>query len=221
MKDHSEIWRLRLWVWLPALLFFLANAVAFSIYRFGYADRVQSLEADLGEVQEQLQPQAVRRKTLENSLRRADVAKAAVRQLYDERFSTRSQRLTRATAEVKSLARKAGLNPGALSYPEQVIEEYGLVKRAFNFSVGGTYQEFRQFLNLMELSDSFLTLEAVSLAEAGRDQGPELRMSLQISTLFAEEGGAEEIGAARRAAGATTLEEGADEDGAGEGEGES
>ncbi|MFP5288078.1 MAG: hypothetical protein ACLGI9_20245 [Thermoanaerobaculia bacterium] len=206
MRDQSEIWRLRLWIWLPALLFFLANAVAFSVYRFGYANRVESLEADLGEAKEQLQPQALRRKELERLIQRAGAAEAAVRQLYDERFSTRSERLTRATAEVKSLARKAGLNPRTLSYPEEAIQDYGLVKRSFVFAVEGTYLELRQFINLMELSDSFLTLEAVSLSETGGDTGPELRMNLQISTLFAQEGGAEEIGAARRAA--------AEEDGA-------
>ncbi|HWM91625.1 MAG TPA: hypothetical protein VN493_12735 [Thermoanaerobaculia bacterium] len=197
MKDHSEIWRLRLWVWLPALLFFLANAVAFSIYRFGYAGQVQSLEADLGEVQQQLQPQSIRRKELENRLQRARAAETAVRQLYDERFATRSQRLTAVTAEVKDLANKAGLNPRSFSYPEQAIEDYGLVKRSFIFSVAGTYAELRQFLNLLEITDSFLTLEAVTLSESGGEQGPELQMNLTISTLFSQETGPEEAGAAR------------------------
>lgn len=219
MRDQSEIWRLRLWIWLPALLFFLANAVAFSVYRFGYANRVESLEADLGEAKEQLQPQSLRRKELERLIQRAGAAEAALRQLYDEQFSTRSERLTRATAEVKSLARKAGLNPRQLSYPEEAIEDYGLVKRSFVFAVEGTYLELRQFINLMELSDSFLTLEAVTLSEAGRDAGPELRMNLKISTLFAREGGAEEIGAARRATAAEA--ETADDAGAGEGREES
>lgn len=219
MRDQSEIWRLRLWIWLPALLFFLANAVAFSVYRFGYANRVESLEADLGEAKEQLQPQALRRKELERLIQRAGAAEAALRQLYDEQFSTRSERLTRVTAEVKSLARKAGLNPRQLSYPEEAIEDYGLVKRSFVFAVEGTYLELRQFINLMELSDSFLTLEAVTLSEAGRDTGPELRMNLKISTLFAQEGGAEEIGAARRAT-ATDVDTAGDAD-AGEGREES
>lgn len=200
MKDQSEIWRLRLWVWVPALLFFLANAVAFSVYRFGYADQVKSLEAGLGEAQKQLQPQMLKRKELERRLQRAGAAKVAVEQLYDEQFSTRSQRLTRATSEVKSLARKAGLDPRMLSYPEEAIEDYGLVKRSFNFSVEGTYLELRQFINLMEHSDSFLTLEAVTLSEASQDTGPELRMSLKISTLFTKEAGTEEAGAARRLA---------------------
>jgi Tfp pilus assembly protein PilO len=200
MRDFSEIWRLRLWIWLPALLFFLANAVAFSIYRFGYADQVKSLEADLGEIRQQLQPLSQRRRELEGRLVRARSAETAVRQLYADRFSTRSQRLTAVTAEVKSLARKAGLNPRSLSYPEQAIEDFGLVKRSFIFSVEGTYVELRQFLNLLELTDSFLTLEAVTLAETSRDQGPELRMNLAISTLFAQETGPEEAGAARRVA---------------------
>ncbi|HWN40973.1 MAG TPA: hypothetical protein VNW71_02065 [Thermoanaerobaculia bacterium] len=200
MKDESEIWRLRLWVWVPAMLFFLANAVAFSVYRFGYADQVQSLEAGLGEVQKQLQPQSLKRKELERRIQRAGAAEAAVKQLYGEQFSTRSQRLTRVTTEVKSLARKAGLNPRSLSYPQEVIEDYGLIKRSFIFPVEGTYLELRQFLNLLEHSESFLTLEAVTLSETNQEQGPELRMNLRISTLFSEETGPEEAGAARRVA---------------------
>lgn len=200
MRDRSEIWRLRLWVWVPALLFFLANAVAFSVYRFGYADQVRSLEADLGEVQKQLQPLQLRRKELERRLQRAGAAEVAVEQLYKNRFSTRSQRLTAITTEVKDLARKAGLNPRALAYPTQDIEDYGLVKRSFVFAVEGTYAELRQFLNLLELSDSFLTLEAISLAEAGADQGPDLRMNLTLSTLFSREGEPEAAAAAARRA---------------------
>jgi Tfp pilus assembly protein PilO len=202
MKDQSEIWRLRLWVWVPALLFFLANGVAYSIYRLGYAGQVQALEADLGEVKEQLQPQALKRKELENRIRRAKAADGAVQQLYQEKFATRSERLTRVTAEVKELARRTGLRPRTISYPEQGIEAYGLIKRSFVFPVSGTYDELRQFLNLLEHTGSFLTLESISLAESGEEQGPELSMNLTISTLFAQEAGPEEIGAARRTASA-------------------
>ena len=201
MKDQSEIWRQRLWIWLPALLFFLANAVAFSIYRFGYAGQVQSLGADMASVREQLAPLQEHRAALENRLRRARAAEAAVRELYADRFSTRSQRFTRLQTEVKTLARKAGLNPKMITYPKQDIEDYGLVKRSFVFPVEGTYGELRQFLNLLELTDSFLTLEAVTLSEESSDQGPELRMSLTLSTLFARESRDEGVvGTVRRTA---------------------
>jgi Tfp pilus assembly protein PilO len=189
MKDQSEIWRQRIWIWLPALLFFLANAVAFSVYRFGYAGQVQSLESDMESVREQLKPLEQQRTVLERRLQRARAAETEVQRLYADRFSTRSERLTRIMKEVRTLARQAGLNPKSISYPQQDIEDYGLVKRSFVFQVGGTYAELRQFLNLLELTDSFLTLEAVTLSEEGGEEGPELQMNLTLSTLFARESG--------------------------------
>lgn len=191
MKDQSEIWRQRLWIWLPALLFFLANATAFTIYRLGYAGQVQSLEASLEEVDKQLAPETQQSRILEQRLQKARSTEVAVRDLYEDVFATRSERLTKVTTEVRSLARKAGLNPRTITYPQDDLEDYGLVKRSFVFSVDGTYVELRQFINLLELTDSFLTLESITLSEEGGDEGPELRMSLTLSTLFAEEPGSE------------------------------
>jgi len=183
------MWRLRLWVWLPALLFFLANATAYVVYRFGFADRVQSLEASLEETRKSLEQEAPKRARLERLIERSRRNDEDIRRLYDERFSTRSQRLTRITAEVKQLARTAGLNPLSINYGEEKIEDYGLVKRSFAFSVDGTYLELRKFINLLELSESFLTLEEVTLTGDEDEQGPELHIRLILSTLFAREGG--------------------------------
>jgi type IV pilus assembly protein PilO len=188
MRGRDEIWRLRLWVWLPALLFFLANATAYVVYRFGFADRVQSLEASLDETRKNLEPDAAKRTRLERLIARSQRNDQEIRRLYDERFSTRRQRLTRITAEVKHLARTAGLNPLSISYGNEEIESYGLVKRSIAFSVDGTYLELRKFINLLELSESFLTLEEVTLAsDEGDQQGPELHIRLSLSTLFAKE----------------------------------
>jgi len=199
MRSPGEIWRLRLWVWVPALLFFLANATAYSIYRFGFADRVAALEESLDDQRERLDPLEARKKKLGALLERSRRNQIEIARLYDESFATRKQRLTNITAEVKSLARKAGLNPTALSYPEQQIQQYGLVKRSFIFSVEGTYLELRKLINLLELTSSFLTLEDVTLNEGsagapvrgrggmvtGNPEGSELRINLTLSTLFA------------------------------------
>ena len=201
MRSREEIWRLRLWVWVPALVFFLANASAYVVYRFGFANRVESLEADLEKKQQELAPLAAKRDRFERLIKRSQLNDIEIRRLYDERFSTRSQRLTRVTAEIKQLARNAGLNPLSFTYPQEEIEAYGLVKRSFSFAVDGTYLELRKFMNLLELSESFLTLEEVTLAGDEGEQGPELRIRLLISTLFVrEEGSAETSPPTRRAA---------------------
>lgn len=188
MTDRGEIWRRRLWVWLPALLFFLANAAAFSVYRLGYAGQVQRLEADLEEQKGELKKQQMQRQELEMLINRVRTNREQVRQLYAERLAPRRQRLTAVTAEVRELAAKAGLSPQEISYPEAEIEDFGLVERSFIFTVGGTYPELRKFINLLELSPSFLTLKSATLTSGG-EEGPELRMSLTISTLFAREPG--------------------------------
>jgi hypothetical protein len=203
MRSPGEIWRQRLWVWVPALVFFLANATAYTVYRFGFADRVASLRQDLKDERERLDPLVARKKKLEGLLARSASNEVEIRKLYSETFATRKQRLTEITTEVKTLARKAGLDPKSLTYPEQKIQRYGLIKRSFVFSVEGNYLELRKLINLLELSDSFLTLEEVTLSEgtagqparAGRGgqaatpekPGSELRINLTLSTLFAKD----------------------------------
>jgi type IV pilus assembly protein PilO len=189
MRGRDEIWRLRLWVWVPALVFFLANATAYVVYRFGFADRVESLRASLEETQKQLAPLDNKQTHFERLIQRSQRNEVEIRRLYEERFSTRSQRLTRITAEVKRLARSAGLDPRSITYPELPIEEYGLIKRSFTFPVSGTYLELRKFINLLELSDSFLSLDEVTLAGDETGEGPELDIRLSLSTLFAKEAG--------------------------------
>lgn len=186
MTDPYEIWRRRLWVWLPAALFFLANASAWTVYKLGYAGQVEGVEQSLADRTRQRATLLAQRREHEALVERVRSNRAQVAELYENRFSTRRHRLTAVTAEIKDLAGKAGLAPSSFTYPEEEIEDYGLVKRSFVFSVEGTYAGLRKFINLLELSPSFLTVEQVQLAGSAAE-GPELRISMIVSTLFSSE----------------------------------
>lgn len=188
MKSPGEIWRQRLWVWVPALLFFLANASVFAVYKLGYASRVEFLQERLDDQERQLKEAKDRQREAQEMLDRVQTDERQVEQLYRERLSTRSRRLTSVTKEVQELAKKAGLEPRTYSYPEETIEEFGLIKRSFVFPVDGTYTELRKFISLLETSASFLSLDEATLT--GTSEGPELRIDLRISTLFATDAGA-------------------------------
>ena len=203
MKSRGEIWRQRLWIWVPAAVFFLANAGAFAVYKLGYAGRVETLQERLDGQAQQLRELAAQRRNIEAMLARVRTNEQQVEQLYAERLSTRSRRLTTITSEVKDLAQKTGLVPRSISYPEEDIEQFGLIKRSFIFSVDGTYVELRRFINLLEVSRSFLSLDEVRVV-SGSAEGPELRIDLSLSTLFArdaEDSGAPSAAAAAPAAG--------------------
>jgi type IV pilus assembly protein PilO len=200
MINRAEVWRRRLWLWVPALVFFVANVVAFAVYQVGYAGQERSLEDRIEAQEGEMRQLAAQRQELQALVNRVGTNKEQVQRLYSERFATREERLTGITAEVWSLASKAGLALQDVNYPEEEIEDFGLIERSFIFTVEGTYGELRKFINLLELSPSFLTLQSVRLTGGGED-GPELRMDLTISTLFIREPGAAALTSVRTAGG--------------------
>jgi len=197
MRAPGEIWRQRLWIWVPALLFFLANAGAFAVYKLGYAGRIESLDDRLRELSQQHKDLTGKSQQAVTMIARVRTNEAQVEQLYVNRLSTRSQRLTSVTAEVKKLAKEAGLVPKAITYPEEEIQEYNLIKRSFVFSVAGTYAELRKFISLLETSHSFLALDEATVAN--NTEGAELRIDLTLSTLFANDADAAPAPASRTA----------------------
>jgi Tfp pilus assembly protein PilO len=185
VRFRGEIWRQRLWLWVPALLFFLANLVAFAVYTVGYGGRLDALDDTLDAQGQTLNQLKAKQRDAQAMLTRVRTNQQQVEQLYAERLSTRSRRLTGITAEVQAMAQKAGLVPRSFTYPERDIEEFGLIQRSFIFTVQGTYAELRRFINLIEASRSFLSIDEVRVG--GRDDSAELDISLDISTLFARE----------------------------------
>ena len=117
-------------------------------------------------------------------LAEARSSRAALVELYRKGFSTEAERLTRLITEVKRLSQRSGLVPKSISYPEETLEEYGLVRMSLVFGVQGTYPQLRMLVNLLERSDLFLVLERVGL---GGSQESTLNISLEISTFFASD----------------------------------
>ena len=191
MRFRGEIWRQRLWIWVPALLFFAANLGAFVVYTVGYEGRLDALDDTLSQQEKTLKTLAGEQREAQAMLNRVRTNQQQVEQLYDERLSTRSRRLTGITAEVKALAQKAGLVPRTFSYPEENIEEFGLIRRSYVFRVGGTYAELRKFINLIEASRSFLSINELRVNGSQEGSG-ELELSIQLSTLFAGGGEGED-----------------------------
>jgi len=184
---RAEVWLRRLWLWLPALILVLANLLALAFYRLNYAGESAGLERRLFDKEQQLATITAEREHLAYRVERAEVNQHEIEALYQDRLASRRQRLTQVTEEVKQLARQAGLVPQAINYPEEAIGQFALIERSFVFTVEGTYQQLRTFINFLELSPSFLILKEVTLSPAstGRSQ---LLINLELATLFAEEG---------------------------------
>ncbi len=179
------VWRQHLRVWVPALAFLALNLILLSTYRLVLVGQAEAREASAARSTAELERARQLRVRLEDLVASGLEERREIEDFYDHRLATERQRLTEVIAEVKRLARTSGLAPRVINYERDPIEEYGLAKRSIVFAVSGSYLSLRKLVNLLELSDLFLTLEQVSLSERG-GQGSALRINLQIAALFAE-----------------------------------
>ncbi len=170
----------RRWVWGVPLVLILVNGALLSTYRLIYAGRVALLRGQIGREAQDLAELAEQSRHLETLVEGARRSRDGVERLYRESFATEGERLSRMIREVKDLASRAGLVPASIGYPEEELEDQGLIQRAMVFSVEGEYSSLRKFVNLLEIADTFVVLEAVRLNESD----PSLRIGLELSTLF-------------------------------------
>lgn len=177
-------WKKEFKLWLPALALLGVNLLAFGVYRVFLSDnveararRVERARADFARVADQSQ-------RAEELATRAARNQRRLERVYKNRFQTEEQRITKVIAEVKSLAQRAGLDPPRINYPDEAIESYGLLKRSIVFGVEGTYSSLRRFINFLELTDSFITLEELRPSEKYDAQSSRLSINLRVSTLF-------------------------------------
>jgi len=182
-------WLARPFLWGLPLLFVLVNAGVFAFYRTAYAGQVEVLQRRYESENKIYQELLAERQRLESYLERVTSSSVGMSELYLNVFSTEPERLTRARREIKELARRAGLDPTALSYSRQALSDVHLHRLGIRFGVEGTYEQLRQLINLFELSDQFLILEQVSLNKTGSAGGadPLLSINLSLSTIFTDE----------------------------------
>ena len=181
-------WTRHRWRWLGPLVFALCGLLLLGFYYLALNGKARALERRLEnriEVRDDLQ-------------RQVGLAQAAVERLeaddmrVTELFGTIEdvpRRMTRYVRLVHQLTRRAGVKvSGGVGFGGEEIEDFGLAERSMDFEIQGDYDSLRQFINMLELSNAFLTLRDIQVRSDSR-QGPNrLVAGLTVSTLFAAEG---------------------------------
>lgn len=186
MIASPSIWRENWKVWVPAAVVFAVAAGLLGLYLVSYGDRVAMLRSRLEGERGRLEGLRSDHSRLEAARQRLGVNQSRVLEFYDQRLSTERLRFTAVIAEVRELARRAGLEPRQISYPKTDMLDQNLVKKGIVFSVTGTYDDLRQFLNLIELSDRFVAVEEIGLQTDASSSGT-LTIGLSLSAWFASE----------------------------------
>ncbi|HYC91429.1 MAG TPA: hypothetical protein VEO54_19565 [Thermoanaerobaculia bacterium] len=187
------IWREKRTLLLILALLLLGNVVFFLTYRVQYQSRLDEMSERLAEAKGQLDKTKRARAEAERSLQGYRKVERDVQLVYDETWSTQPKRLTALIAEVKRLAVASNAVPKTLSFGRQEAEDKSNTRRSksvgaremtIGFSVTATYEQVRRMINLLELSNQFVIIDQIALAQG---EGNLLTLNLRIKTLFRDE----------------------------------
>ena len=202
MSRGFALWWERRWVWLPAAIFVAAGVGLLAGYELAVAGRLGLQAGALESRRKELEETSARRRETEALVQRARSTRAAIDELYDKRLGSEAARLTAVMLEVKHLAGQAGLSGiEAINYGDEEVHDLPLVKKSITFGAGGSYAQLRAFINLLELSPSFMSLDEIRVE--GGDPGGRLRLQVRLSTMFLDPDATD--GAARAARQAAPL----------------
>ena len=150
-------------------VFLLANAVFFFTYRVQYENRLSALDADKHAAEQRLEQLRARRTQTEQQIAAYRKAQADLAAIYNDRWATVPERFTALINEVKRLetaSQLIGRSHGFAQSEKDAKEAAGLGTNvvSISFSVQGTYAQVRRLINLLELSDQFVIIDAIGLS---------------------------------------------------------
>jgi hypothetical protein len=150
-------------------VFLLANAVFFFTYRVQYENRLNALDADKHAAEQRLEQSRARRTQTERQIAAYRKAQADLASIYNDRWATVPERFTALINEVKRLetaSQLVGRSHGFGQSEKGAKEAAGLGTNVvtITFTVQGTYAQARRLINLLELSDQFVIIDAIGLS---------------------------------------------------------
>jgi Tfp pilus assembly protein PilO len=187
------IWREKRALLIILGLLLAANTFYFFTYRVSYQSRLEDREADLAQKEAELDQAHQSRLASERTLQSYRQIEHDVKEVFDEHWSTQTDRFTRLVAEVKRLTLASNMVPATVGYSSSTVADADVGKRkrvigarevAITFGVEGTYEQVRRLINLLELSRQFVIIDSIAL---GQREGQTLTLSLRLKTLFRDE----------------------------------
>ena len=170
-------------------LLLLANIFFFFTYRVQYESRLRDSDARQDQAQARLADAQRARITAQQQLAAYDKVRSDLQMLYDEQWSTQAKRFTPLFEEVTKLATASHFDPRTYSFSHTEAQSNhgdpgseGNITVGVAFSVQGSYEQVRQLINLLELSNQFVIIDAINLG--GGNDPKTLNMSIHLKTLF-------------------------------------
>jgi Tfp pilus assembly protein PilO len=123
------------------------------------------------------------RDALREQTTRYDEEIVRLKEFYDERLGSQSERMTAIQKKVREIAAEFRVDPDSIDYNSDAVEGTDLTRFQITIPLVGGYPNLRQFINLVESSPRMFIVDSIELAGA-REGGAMLSLTIRISTYF-------------------------------------
>jgi len=178
-------WRRLLPVWLPVMVFAVANVVVYVWLSSETIGRRAALEASVDDLQQTIARLEKARDRAANDRQAVEALQVELDQIYDDVFSSLDQRLTAILRAVGEATRAAGVRPGTFTYGANEDKDLGLWRFQISFGFDAQYHQVRRLLDALAESAQFLIVDRVSFSGDEDARSQELRVSIAVSTYLA------------------------------------
>ena len=157
----------------------IANALGFVFLTRPEMQRYQQLRDNTGPQADAFKERAGKVEALEGYIDGLKRAESDMLQLREDVLSTASKRMIEVQAELDDLTTKFRIPVEQVSTDTELLKTEELVRFGIEMPLIGNYADLRRFLQAVESSDKFLTVEKISLGQAaGSKTGLELDISM-------------------------------------------
>lgn len=180
--SRLPFWRARLLV--PCLALLGLNAAAFLVFTLprGIQERTQNARA--ATLRREVERQ---RQTTAALARRADTERANAvdaERLLREVLRPRNTALLPTLEEIEEIAGEPGLRAGRRNFKPLEMRGTPLTRMLVTVPLRGTYQQLVRFLERVERSPRFLTVDRISIARGLGDRADEANLQVEMSAYF-------------------------------------
>jgi Cu/Ag efflux protein CusF len=187
VRLELRVWRERIWIVGPAVVFFLANFGFFLGSRAVDASREEGLKKDLAAARARFaaSEEGVRKAGTEQS--HIENVRKAAEEFYGNQIGTVDETMSRTVAEIHQVCRKSGVQAHQITYSAKPMARVPLIEMTVTFAVDGDYATLRRLLFGFEQDPRWLVVRQVQLARKGETVG-EGNIHLEVATYFYQSG---------------------------------
>jgi Tfp pilus assembly protein PilO len=168
VRGEHPFWRRRL---LPAFLALVVlNLVALAGWTVPRTVRLRSATARVEEAREAVERERARVARARERAEAIDANSRDLARFYASVVGTEEADLLPMLVDIEAMARRPGLTPGHRSFQREDLDDVPLERVGIVLPLGGSYQQLVGFLQEVERSPRFLTVDRLSLRGSGQSE---------------------------------------------------